>query len=202
MLRSRHPPSPVPARELRLHHPATFLSDCLFYIIIALLLVLATYLIFYSRTQNIRQQQQHLEEVVLDAHQELNHKSKELLETKEHAEAANRAKSSFIANISHELRTPMNSILGYSDILSSELKNDKQKSYVSIINSSGRTLLTLINDLLDMSKIEANKMEIAPRPSSLNSICEQALALFEPAVREKGIALNYEATLATPPNMS
>ncbi len=75
----------------------------------------------------------------------------------EEAEQASRIKSDFLANMSHEIRTPMNAILGYSELLGSLVKDKTEKDYLNSIKSSGRTLLTLINDILDLSKIEAGK---------------------------------------------
>ena len=75
-------------------------------------------------------------------------------------DAANRAKSEFLANMSHEIRTPMNAVLGYAELLGSMLEEKTQRDYLESIKSSGRSLLTLINDILDLSKIEAGKLEL------------------------------------------
>jgi PAS domain S-box-containing protein len=89
---------------------------------------------------------------------------KELREAKENAEAASKQKSEFLARISHELRTPLNAIMGFSDVMRlgqfGEIKNDKYRGYVNDIHASGSHLLALIDDLLDLSKIEAGKMEL------------------------------------------
>ncbi|MBT9131474.1 MAG: Non-motile and phage-resistance protein [candidate division WS2 bacterium] len=96
---------------------------------------------------------------------ERNKKDEEIKELAELAESANRAKSEFLANMSHELRTPLNAVIGFSDILIEGMGgpiNDAQKEYLSDIKYSGNHLLNLINDILDLSKLEAGKMELDP----------------------------------------
>lgn len=114
----------------------------------------------------------------------------ELLEAREKAEEASRAKSLFLANMSHEIRTPLNGILGMADLLSNELKSPANRRIARTIRESGETLLTILNDLLDMSKIEAGKMELeqAPfRPDELISRVEQIHSL---KANEKGLVLH------------
>ena len=111
---------------------------------------------------------------------------------KEVAEAANAAKSEFLANMSHEIRTPMNAILGFSELLRTQMAASKDRNYLDAITSSGRTLLTLINDILDLSKIEAGKLELQYEPVSVARLVDEIQKLFSIKAGEKGIKLLTE----------
>jgi PAS domain S-box-containing protein len=113
----------------------------------------------------------------------------ELRERKEEAEEANRAKSIFLANMSHEIRTPLNGVLGFLDILLGENLTEEQKEYVNTALQSGRSLLQIINDILDSTKIESGKIEIAQQPFSLKSSVRAAVENFKLAAAEKGLEL-------------
>ncbi|MEE4359097.1 MAG: ATP-binding protein [Desulfococcaceae bacterium] len=122
---------------------------------------------------------------------------KALKTAKEEAEKANRIKSEFLANMSHEIRTPMNAILGFTDILDRLLTDPQQKEYLAAVNSSGKALLRLINDILDLSKVEAGKMEIFYNPVYLHQVFRETAALFCQEVRRK--KLNF--ILETDPDL-
>lgn len=113
----------------------------------------------------------------------------ELKEAENKALQASRAKSEFLANMSHEIRTPMNSILGFSEILLNTVEDPLQKDYLSTILSSGKTLLSLINDILDLSKIEAGKLDIVPKSVDISQTINEIAGIFSQKVMEKGLEL-------------
>jgi polar amino acid transport system substrate-binding protein/two-component system sensor histidine kinase EvgS len=113
-----------------------------------------------------------------------------LQKAKEKAEDANRSKSEFLANMSHEIRTPMNAIMGFTELLNEQLKEARLKAYVKTIQSAGNTLLMLINDILDLSKIEAGKMQLQNKPTNLHDLFAEVGAIFAMNIKNKGLELH------------
>ena len=128
-----------------------------------------------------------------------NHKV-ELSKAKETADNANRAKSEFLARMSHEIRTPMNAILGYAEVLRENLEEDPtvRQKHLTTIHSSGEHLLSLINDILDLSKIESGQMELESSPVSIHRLIEEVVSTLAIKAGEKGIWLKSEFGSALP----
>jgi len=120
----------------------------------------------------------------------------DLTVSKEKAEESDRLKSAFLANMSHEIRTPMNGILGFSELLKEPgLSGDKQQEYIRIIEKSGARMLNIINDIVDISKIEAGLMKLNINESNVNEQIEYIYTFFKPEVEAKGMKLSFRNTL-------
>ena len=115
-----------------------------------------------------------------------------LIEEKRNAEQANRAKSEFLANMSHEIRTPMNAILGFSEALYHKLDSAEYRKMIKSVLNSGNLLLSLLNDILDLSKIEAGKLEISLQPVDINEILRDTQLLFKEKAKTKGLELSVQ----------
>jgi signal transduction histidine kinase/DNA-binding NarL/FixJ family response regulator len=108
------------------------------------------------------------------------------------ASRASEEKSVFLANMSHEIRTPMNAILGFTQLLSESVTAPVQRDWVHAIRKSGQLLLSLINNVLDLSKIEAGKLQFNPQPTDLGQLAEETIELFSTQAADKGISLTAE----------
>ena len=112
-----------------------------------------------------------------------------LQRTKESAEANNRAKDEFLATMSHEIRTPMNAILGFADLLSDAALGDDHREYLNIIKTRGQDLLAIIDDILDLARIEADKMRLIDEPFRIRESIASAISLLRPRAEHKGLNL-------------
>ena len=122
----------------------------------------------------------------------------ELIDARERAEESDRQKTQFLANMSHEIRTPMNAILGFSELMESVVVSKKAKEYLAVIRDSGRSLLELINDILDLSKIEAGRIELNIEPVDLNELVQSVVALIAPDATGKGLELSVDVAAELP----
>lgn len=146
-----------------------------------------------ARTRELRQVNQEMEQRIAD-------RTAELAAAMERAQAADRIKSAFLATMSHELRTPLNSIIGFTGILLQGLAgplNEEQRKQMGMVQSSARHLLALINDVLDISKIESGQLELARESFDLRASLEKTLQIVSPLAEKKGIGL----TLDAPPDL-
>ena len=155
-------------------------------------LVLKNEILGYSRLQQVNQQLQ--QEITVRKQTE-----QALLAAKNDTEAANRAKSMFLANISHELRTPMNAVLGFCQLLQkdSDLSNNQRES-LNIINNSGKHLLSLINTILDMAKIEAGKMVLENNGFDLGVMVRDTIDMMRERAEAKSLALLFDQSSSFP----
>ncbi|HTK35934.1 MAG TPA: ATP-binding protein [Caulobacteraceae bacterium] len=122
----------------------------------------------------------------------------EAVENRKLAEAANAAKTTFLANMSHEVRTPMNGVLGAANVLLNTSLAPKQRELVELILDSGGLMLNVVNDVLELSRIEAGKLEITPDPADMTALVQRAANLWRPKAAERGLKLHVEISPTAP----
>ncbi|MBK9955546.1 MAG: HAMP domain-containing protein [Rhodocyclaceae bacterium] len=123
---------------------------------------------------------------------------KRLEQAKHDAEEANRLKSTFLASMSHELRTPLNGILGFAELLKLDAASEEQRTWAATIHASGKHLLELVNEILDLAKIEAGRMELKPTPTKLAALIEEVADLHRVHAEGKGLRFAHSIDAALP----
>lgn len=122
----------------------------------------------------------------------------DLREARSAAEAASVAKSQFLSNMSHEIRTPLNAMIGFSDLLMGSNLDDNQRKYLDKVRHSGEALLEIVNNILDIAKIESGQFTIEKKPFSLNSLATRLANIFEPVAKRKGIKFQLKKASDVP----
>jgi signal transduction histidine kinase/ActR/RegA family two-component response regulator len=154
--------------------------------------------VLFEAFNRMLDQIQHSKDAIARANDELEERvvrrTEQLAKARDAAEAANHAKSEFLANMSHEIRTPLNAVLGFTELLRHESSNvtaTDRKEYLDTIHTSGGHLLQLINDILDLSRVEAGYLEVELRECSPQSLLAEVVALLSVRAKERGLEVNY-----------
>lgn len=167
-------------------------------IILAIYILKTLYKNFQQHIDIMSEKENEIKEINQNLEIRIEERTKELNESKIQAEKANSSKSEFLSNMSHEIRTPMNAIIGFTEILLNSKLPEKELKYVNTIKSSGNTLISLINDILDLSKIEAGKFQLSKEATDIKSLVLDIKNAFYPKLKEKGLELNMNINANIP----
>jgi signal transduction histidine kinase len=148
--------------------------------------------VFNHMAEELHRHINHLEEKVRKRTAAIEEANIKLKWAKMEADKANKAKGEFLANMSHEIRTPLNAVIGLSELLQNTIKDENQQNYIKTIHTAGNSLLLIINDLLDLSKIEAGKMELHYRPLKLHDIVQEIETIFSQTLQNKELHFSID----------